>query len=168
MSRYGYALAAVIISIAFLALVTVCTLHAEPLMIDSWDTLQRQVITEAAFDDCDRLIYITNEYGELQLDTDNNPTARWRGTYCGVQSTDYSEHGGIVEARVQISIGCDNETPRESGLVYGLQEKEYTYVVRIDDGTVLRREPIEISPHLIKNNTWVREFRDPDCRKDGS
>lgn len=157
--------ALIIIVCALISLAVTCSTARTDaaMMIDSGDSFQRQIITEVALLDCNKLINITDEQGRFKVNEFGGPIFRWPGTYCGVQSTDYNEYDDLIEARVQLSIGCEGELPSEDGKIYGLQEKEYKYIVRFDDGAVIRREPIEISPHLIRAGTWVREFQDPQC-----
>jgi hypothetical protein len=131
-------------------------------LIDSGESSARSVIDKLVSAECDEMIFVMQPNGEPARDEDGATIMKWPGAFCGWQMTEIGvENGWSGRARVQISIGCDGVTDLSKS-----QETEYWYRVNIEDGTLLAKDHVEISPHLIRSGTWVPEFFDPKCFED--
>ncbi len=128
------------------------------LLIDSGDFVARGTIDKVVSDECDALVFELDENGAFQRDEDGAIVMRWPGAFCGWQMTDVSSVDGIVTARVQVSIGCDGVRDLSTA-----QETEFWYSVKIEDGSLVRKDRIDFSPQLVRNGTRVAEFTDPEC-----
>jgi hypothetical protein len=127
--------------------------------IDSGESEVRTVVSQLVNAECNALLYELDDNLDTKLDEDGDPIMKWPGAFCGWQMTDIGvTNGWSAHARVQVSIGCDGFRDLSH-----TQETEYWYRVNLEDGTLLEKERIDISPHLIRSGTWVPEFFDPAC-----